>query len=69
MDATVTWKKEMVSFFFPFSPNAAIKQTVLLFSKGIKEHVCEILEGGEEAFQKRERKYGFKLDSKNEHKR
>jgi hypothetical protein len=31
----------------------------ILFSKGIKEHVCEILEGGEEAFQKRERKYGF----------
>jgi hypothetical protein len=41
------------------------KETGILFSKGIKEHVCEILEGGEEAFQKRERKYGFNLDNKN----
>ncbi|MEK5278529.1 TrlF family AAA-like ATPase [Paenibacillus sp. FSL H7-0735] len=30
-----------------------------LYKKGIKEHVCEILEGGQEAFEKRERKYGF----------
>ncbi|MDQ0862137.1 TrlF family AAA-like ATPase [Bacillus sp. V2I10] len=27
--------------------------------RGIKSHVCEILEGGKEAFEKRERKYGF----------
>lgn len=27
---------------------------------GIREHVCDILEGGEEAFENRERKYGFK---------
>jgi len=31
----------------------------LLYKKGIKSHVCEILEGGEEAFLKREDKYGF----------
>lgn len=31
----------------------------ILLRKGIKEHVCEILEGGREAFEKRERKYGF----------
>lgn len=31
----------------------------LLDSMGIREHVCEILEGGEEAFRKRESKYGF----------
>ena len=29
------------------------------FSCGIREHVCDILEGGEEAFKKREEKYGF----------
>lgn len=34
------------------------KDTVLE-SKGIKEHVCEILEGGDKAFIKREKKYGF----------
>lgn len=29
----------------------------ILYQKGIKEHVCEILEGGEEAFKKREKSY------------
>lgn len=32
----------------------------ILFQMGIKEHVCDILEGGKEAFEERERKYGFK---------
>ncbi len=31
----------------------------ILYQKGIREHVCEILEGGKEAFEKREKKYGF----------
>ena len=31
----------------------------ILKSQGIREHVCEILEGGETAFIKREQKYGF----------
>ena len=31
----------------------------LLYCKGIKEHVCEILEGGEEAFKKRQNKYNI----------
>ena len=31
-----------------------------LEKQGIRDHVCEILEGGEEAFEKREKKYGFK---------
>lgn len=31
----------------------------ILESKGIREHICEILEGGDEAFMKRELKYGF----------
>ena len=34
------------------------KQGVLL-SCGIREHVCDVLEGGELAFKKREEKYGF----------
>lgn len=34
--------------------------TNVLQSQGIREHVCEILEGGKEAFEKREHKYGFK---------
>jgi hypothetical protein len=31
----------------------------ILKSCGIREHVCDILEGGELAFKKREEKYGF----------
>lgn len=31
-----------------------------LLAQGIREHVCEILEGGNEAFKKRERKYAIK---------
>lgn len=31
----------------------------ILYSQGIRQHICEILEGGETAFKKRERKYGF----------
>jgi len=33
---------------------------IILEKKGIREHVCEILEGGEEAFKKRENKYQIK---------
>lgn len=34
--------------------------TDLLKSMGIREHIAEVVEGGKEAFQKREEKYGFK---------
>lgn len=33
--------------------------SAILTTMTIKEHVCEVLEGGEEAFRKRERKYDF----------
>lgn len=33
---------------------------IKLSEKGIRQHICQILEGGEEAFEKREQKYGFK---------
>lgn len=33
----------------------------LLRSQGIRQHVCEILEGGVKAFKERELKYGFKI--------
>lgn len=33
----------------------------VLSKRGIREHVCEILEGGQEAFEKRENKYGFRV--------
>ena len=36
------------------------ENNIILESQGIREHVCEILEGGKEAFENREKKYGFK---------
>lgn len=33
----------------------------ILDSQGIREHVCDILEGGDDAFKKREAKYGFTI--------
>jgi predicted ATPase len=33
----------------------------VLYKQGIQEHVCDILEGGKQAFQKREQKYNFNL--------
>ena len=37
----------------------ATEEPAILYRKGIRQHVCEILEGGQEAFQKREQKYSF----------
>jgi hypothetical protein len=37
---------------------------IVLESQGIREHVCEILEGGSEAFKKREQKYNLPNDFK-----
>lgn len=33
--------------------------TESLYKRGIQEHICEILEGGKEAFEKRKNKYNF----------
>ena len=35
------------------------QEKAILYRKGIRQHVYEILEGGKEAFQKREQKYSF----------
>lgn len=36
------------------------EETAILYKQGIREHVCEILEGGVDAFKKRENKYHIK---------
>ena len=36
------------------------KDKYILSSQGIREHICDILEGGRVAFEKREQKYGFR---------
>ncbi len=38
---------------------SAEQEPAILYRKGVRQHVCEILEGGKEAFQKREQKYNF----------
>lgn len=38
----------------------ALENTYPKTGDGIREHVCRILEGGQEAFEKREQKYGLK---------
>ncbi|MGV5803505.1 TrlF family AAA-like ATPase [Escherichia coli] len=38
-----------------------IQDTCLLKSMGIRQHVCEILEGGQDAFKEREIKYGLRF--------
>lgn len=35
------------------------EKKAILIGQGIREHVCDLLEGGDVAFKKRERKYGF----------
>ena len=39
------------------------QEQAILLKKGIRQHVCEVLEGGKEAFQKRERKYNFQKNA------
>ncbi|MFD1805310.1 TrlF family AAA-like ATPase [Pasteurella oralis] len=41
------------------SIKAEKESTLTLAKKSIREHICEILEGGEQAFKLRERKYSF----------
>jgi ABC-type cobalamin/Fe3+-siderophores transport system ATPase subunit len=43
---------------YTFSKNETIKG--ILYQQGIKEHVCDVLEGGNEAFKQREKKYALK---------
>ena len=44
-----------LEFTFPKKENI----TGILYQQGIREHVCDILEGGDEAFRQRERKYSL----------
>ena len=41
-----------------FAENDKIQE--ILFKRGVQEHICEVLEGGKEAFNKRMNKYSFK---------
>jgi len=36
------------------------EESCYLYCKGIKEHICDILEGGEESFKKRQNKYNIR---------
>ncbi len=51
---------EYVNGALEFSSIKDEKIKGVLYQQGIKEHVCDILEGGNEAFKQRERKYAIK---------
>ncbi len=57
--------KENKEFAFEYATGALeysykkFNEAGILYKMGIKEHVCDILEGGEDAFKRREIKYGF----------
>ena len=53
-------KFEYVSGSLEFSREKDKKIASVLASQGIREHVCEILEGGTDAFRNREQRYDFK---------
>jgi hypothetical protein len=52
-------KIEYVSGALEFRQKPDALSTSPLLRQGIREHVCELLEGGDEAFQRREHKYDF----------
>ncbi len=62
------WDKDKINQPYRISYNSGslentfkkVQETNILLKQGIREHICEILEGGQEAFEKREAKYGFK---------
>lgn len=55
--------KDNIKYQFEYKSGAiennrySAKSKAILQRKNVREHVCEILEGGEEAFKKREKKY------------
>jgi len=53
-------KFEYVSGSLEYSKGKDTKVISVLESQGIREHVCEILEGGTDAFRNREQRYDFK---------
>ncbi len=54
------YRFEYVNGALEFSSLKNEKIKGVLYQQGIKEHVCDILEGGNEAFKQRERKYAIK---------
>lgn len=50
---------EYVAGSLEFSKRLDAADTNILSAQGVREHVCELLEGGDEAFQRRESKYAF----------
>lgn len=54
------YRFEYVNGALEFSSAKDEKTRGVLYQQGIKEHVCDILEGGNEAFKQRERKYAIK---------
>lgn len=50
-------KFQYVSGGIEHSREKSSSEPIFLYSQGIRQHICDVLEGGNEAFQKREKKY------------
>lgn len=54
-----SFKFEYVSGSIENTKEEDIEVNEVLYMRGIQEHICEVLEGGREAFDKRKKKYNF----------
>ncbi|MBW1655349.1 hypothetical protein GSY47_08155 [Flavobacterium quisquiliarum] len=59
IDTSSKFKFDLINGSIENTFEKVLKETDILKSMGIREHIADIVEGGKEAFKKREKKYGF----------
>lgn len=59
IDSSSNFKFDLINGSIENTFEKILGETDILKSMGIREHIADIVEGGKEAFKKREEKYGF----------
>lgn len=59
IDSSSKFKFDLINGAIENTIEKRLEETDVLKSMGIREHIADIVEGGKEAFKKREEKYGF----------
>jgi len=59
IDTSSKFKFDLINGSIENTFEKVLEETDILKSMGIREHIADIVEGGKEAFKKREEKYGF----------
>ncbi|ABQ07739.1 TrlF family AAA-like ATPase [Flavobacterium johnsoniae] len=59
IDSSSNFKFDLINGSIENTFEKILEETDILRSMGIREHIADIVEGGKEAFKKREEKYGF----------